>query len=172
MYFLTCNIERYQVIILTYYNLKRIIWNNSKILLHHVNEVWLGSFSPMYSGVYMFNSTFNNISVISWRSILLAEETEVPRENHRPVGNHWQTLSHNVISSTPRHAWDSNFRLIDWYLTSNEQFSSYIQDEHNFSRNLITIGSRPRRFLPVYSNKSLINNTYSYCMYTWSFCGG
>jgi hypothetical protein len=29
-----------------------------------------------------FNTTFNNISVISWHSVLLAEETEVPRENH------------------------------------------------------------------------------------------
>jgi hypothetical protein len=28
-------------------------------------------------------------------------ETIVHRENHRPVTSHWQTLSHNVISSTP-----------------------------------------------------------------------
>ena len=33
----------------------------------------------------MFNATFNNISVISWRSVLLVEETGVPGENHRPV---------------------------------------------------------------------------------------
>ena len=33
----------------------------------------------------VFNATFNNISVISWRSVLLMDETEVPRENHRPV---------------------------------------------------------------------------------------
>jgi len=49
----------------------------------------------------VFNATFNNISVISWRSVLLMEETRVPRENHRPVVSHCQTLSHNVISSTP-----------------------------------------------------------------------
>jgi hypothetical protein len=24
-------------------------------------------------------------------------------ENHRPVASHWQTLSHNVVSGTPRH---------------------------------------------------------------------
>jgi hypothetical protein len=30
----------------------------------------------------VFNATFNNISVISWRSVLLVEETGVPRENH------------------------------------------------------------------------------------------
>jgi hypothetical protein len=32
--------------------------------------------------VMMFNATFNNISVISWRSVLLEEETGVPGENH------------------------------------------------------------------------------------------
>jgi repressor of nif and glnA expression len=32
--------------------------------------------------VMMFNATFNNISVISWLSVLLVEETEVPRVNH------------------------------------------------------------------------------------------
>jgi hypothetical protein len=34
---------------------------------------------------------------------LLVEETRVPRENHWPVASHWQTLSQNVVSSTPRH---------------------------------------------------------------------
>jgi hypothetical protein len=28
----------------------------------------------------VFDATFNNISVISWRSILLVEETEIPGE--------------------------------------------------------------------------------------------
>jgi hypothetical protein len=46
----------------------------------------------------VFNATFNNISAISWRSVLLMEETGVPGENHRPVASHWQTLSHNVGS--------------------------------------------------------------------------
>jgi len=35
--------------------------------------------------VMVFNATFNNISVISWCSVLLVEETGVPGENHRPV---------------------------------------------------------------------------------------
>ena len=36
----------------------------------------------------LFNATFNNISVISWRSVLLMEENEVPGENHRSVASH------------------------------------------------------------------------------------
>ena len=39
----------------------------------------------------VFNATFNNISVVSWRSVLLVEETT------RPVTSHCQTLSHNVV---------------------------------------------------------------------------
>jgi hypothetical protein len=45
----------------------------------------------------VFNATFNNISVISWRSVLLMEETGVPGENHLPVASRQQTLSHNVV---------------------------------------------------------------------------
>jgi hypothetical protein len=33
----------------------------------------------------VLNATFNNISVISWQSVLLVEETGVPGENNRPV---------------------------------------------------------------------------------------
>jgi len=40
----------------------------------------------------VFNATFNNISDISWRSILLVEETGVPGENHRPAASHRQTF--------------------------------------------------------------------------------
>ena len=50
----------------------------------------------------MCNTTFNNNSVLSRRSILLMEETVVPGENHRPATSHGQTLSHNVVSSTHR----------------------------------------------------------------------
>ena len=48
----------------------------------------------------VFNATFNNISVtnsISLRSVLLVEETRGPRENHRPVACHRQTLSQNAV---------------------------------------------------------------------------
>jgi hypothetical protein len=36
-----------------------------------------------YLGWFMvFNATFNNFLPLSWRSVLLVEETEVSRENH------------------------------------------------------------------------------------------
>jgi hypothetical protein len=42
-------------------------------------------FSKYKASVMVFNATFNNISVISWWSVLLMEETGVPGENHRQV---------------------------------------------------------------------------------------
>jgi hypothetical protein len=39
-------------------------------------------------GVMMFNAIINTISVISWRSVLLVEETGVPGENHQPAASH------------------------------------------------------------------------------------
>jgi hypothetical protein len=38
--------------------------------------------------VMVLDTIFNNISVISWRSVLLVEETGVPVENHQPVASH------------------------------------------------------------------------------------
>ena len=53
----------------------------------------------LWFGFMVLNATFNNISVISWQLVQLAEETGIPGENHRPIASHWQTLSHNVVSS-------------------------------------------------------------------------
>jgi hypothetical protein len=33
-------------------------------------------------GFMVFNTTFNNISVISWRSVLLVDEAGVPGKSH------------------------------------------------------------------------------------------
>jgi hypothetical protein len=43
----------------------------------------------------MFSATFNNISAISWRSVLLVEEAG---ENHRPAVSHRQTLFEMSVS--------------------------------------------------------------------------
>jgi hypothetical protein len=59
----------------------------------------------------VFNATLNNISVISWQSVLLVEEIGVPEENQKPAASHWQTLSHKIVSSTPCHEQDSNSKL-------------------------------------------------------------
>jgi hypothetical protein len=59
----------------------------------------------------VFNATFNHISFISWRSVLLVEETGVPSENHRSVVSHGRTLSQNAVLSTPRDERDLNSHI-------------------------------------------------------------
>ena len=56
----------------------------------------------------VYNATVNTISAISWHAVLLVEETGVHREIYRLVASHRQTLSHNVVNSTPHHERDSN----------------------------------------------------------------
>ena len=49
-------------------------------------------------GGMVFHATFSYIVEFSfywWKN-------GVPGENHRPVASHWQILSHNTVSSTPR----------------------------------------------------------------------
>jgi hypothetical protein len=55
-----------------------------------VNKETLGELKSIIGLVWfmVFNPTFNNISVISWWSVLLVEETEVPGENHLLVASH------------------------------------------------------------------------------------
>jgi hypothetical protein len=53
------------------------------------DQSWYWQYHSLRSKVDTDNITN---SVISWRSILLVEETGVPGENHRPVASHWQTL--------------------------------------------------------------------------------
>jgi hypothetical protein len=47
-----------------------------------------GKMSDVLVCLMVFNAIFNNISVISWRSVLLVEETGGPGEKHRPVEGH------------------------------------------------------------------------------------
>jgi hypothetical protein len=47
-----------------------------------------------------FNTTFNNISAISWRSVLLVEETAGPGEKHR-VSQVTDKLDHKMMYTSP-----------------------------------------------------------------------
>ena len=53
-----------------------------------VQSLYPTSNMEMFVCLMVLNATFNNISVISWRSVLSVEETEGPGENHRPIACH------------------------------------------------------------------------------------
>jgi hypothetical protein len=58
-----------------------IISNQLHCVIYQNYYRWVGWFM-------VFNATFNNISAISWQSVLLVEETGVPGKNYRPVVSH------------------------------------------------------------------------------------
>ena len=99
--------------------------NKQKFVNKHAGRIFR-------AGVMVFKVTFNNISVISWRSVLLVGETG---ENHRPVASHWHTVSHSVVSSTLLLSRVRTHSVSTWWwVLIAEVFV-----------NLTTIRSRPRR---------------------------
>ena len=60
-----------------------------------IRKVKGGKFNPRR--VRVFNATFNNISVISWQSVLLVEETKVPRQNHRAVASSKTYIANKLV---------------------------------------------------------------------------
>jgi hypothetical protein len=77
----------------------------------------------------IFNATLNIISAISWRSVLLVEETGVPGENYRPVASHWQTLVYQVHL-----AW-AGFKLTTLVVISTNCIGSYKSNFHSHDHN-------------------------------------
>jgi hypothetical protein len=110
-------------------------------------DIWL-----VWFGLMVFIATFNNISVISWRSVLLMEETGVSGENHQPATSHWQTVSHNVVSlsvTCGRSVVLSGYS--DWHLT-------------------ICKGSHEAHYkLAIFYNTYSIKNTFSHIVLGFCF---
>jgi energy-converting hydrogenase Eha subunit E len=80
-------IQKHQCVIT---NIGNLHWPNYGYELVKIKSEFAKVGIEMYSfdyitGVMVFNATFNNISVILWRSALLVEETG---ENYRPAASH------------------------------------------------------------------------------------
>ena len=71
----------------------------------------------MYQGMFgflvVFNVTVNNISVLSWRSVLLVEETGGSGENHQGM-EIWNDLSINKVI------------MADWISLRDDELSAHI----------------------------------------------
>ena len=69
--------------------------------LHNVKELGLWCLTSLSAIFHLYQC----------RSVLLVEKTGGPGENHRPATSHWQTLSHNVASSTPSLSWSRTHKV-------------------------------------------------------------
>ena len=67
-----------------YYALLQELIKNTRLIKNEKSLI----IKQLFVCLMLFNATFNNISVISWRSVLLVEETGGPGENHQPVASH------------------------------------------------------------------------------------
>ena len=76
----------------------------------------------------VFNATFNNISVISWRSVLLVEETG---ENHRLALTVTDKLYH-IMLYRANHAW-AGFELTTLVLIGTDCIGSYKSNYHTIT---------------------------------------
>jgi len=63
--------------------------------------VWLWCLTPLLATIKLYCG----VEFYWWR------KPDYPGENHRHVTIHWQALSHNVASSTPRHEGDFKSQL-------------------------------------------------------------
>ena len=94
----------------------------------------------------VFNANFNNISVISWRTVLLVKETRESRENHWPVASHWQTLSHNIVHPSP---W-SRFELIASVVIGTDYIGSCKYNYHTITATTIPLFKFEIRYMMWY----------------------
>ena len=66
-------------------------FNNISVTVKKLTQLFLYNDKRLYRvrvRIIVPNFTFDNTSVISWRSVLLVEETGVYGEKHRPATSH------------------------------------------------------------------------------------
>jgi hypothetical protein len=81
-------------------NIQNIILSSYQSGKSNRKNIERGKIDTSYKQIH--DCSLNNISVISWQSVLLVEETGVPRENHRPVASQIYHILLNRIHLTMR----------------------------------------------------------------------
>jgi len=95
---------------------------------HNLSSRLIPSVISWVVGFIVINFTFNNISVISWRSVLLVEETGVPGENHRPA-QVTDKVYHMMLYTSP---W-SGFELSTSVVTGTDSTGSCKSNYHTIT---------------------------------------
>jgi hypothetical protein len=90
------------------------------------------------------------------------EETGVPGETHWPTASNWQTLSHNVESSTLCHERDSNSQLQWWQAKYRilRTIGRYFFPQHAWKQRFCVPGKQLRH--QSWCSKSFINKGVSW----------
>ena len=86
--------------------------------------------SQFKNRVIMFETTFNNISVISWRSVVLVGDTWVLWESHRHVASHWKL--YHIMLYRGRFTW-AVFELTTTVVIRTDRICSYKSNYHTIT---------------------------------------
>ena len=104
----------------------------------------------------MLNATFNNISVISWWSVLLVEEILVLGENHLPAANHLTSLSHNMLYRIEYTATGVGFELATLVVIGSDCIGSCKSNFHTIAITMVRLPLIQRLLCDnIYQNISL-----------------
>ena len=76
-------------------------------------------------------------TIFQWQSVLLVEETGVPRENHWSVTSHWQTLSHIKLCRV--HLIWAGFELTTLVVIGTDCVASYKSNYHMITATMTPI---------------------------------
>ena len=87
----------------------------------------------------VLSATWNNSSVISWRSVLLVGETG---EKHRPVASHWKTITLCCIEYTQ--PW-TGFELTTLVVLSTDCIGSCLSNYHAITATILNFGKILKR---------------------------
>jgi len=87
----------------------------------------------------VFNATFNNISGISWRLVLLVEEAGVPGEN-RPNCRNSQQSNYHTITTTATPVTDIGSDNTNLWKAVNKLYTN--ESKKNFHMIIETVGNR------------------------------
>jgi len=113
-----------------------------------IKNVWVVEQPTLFVCLMVFNTTFNNISAISWRSVLLVEETGGPRET-TDLSQVTDKLYHIMLYTSP---W-SRFKLTTSVVIGTDCIGSCKSNYHT-----ITTTTAPQSNLPwSLANMTLTN---------------